>query len=131
MKKAEDALTEWTSDEIAFNFGVGNKRFTRDQFSYVCSFLKDSTITPGCNIQVVSANGEQWLVPIKTFVHENLLDDTRRAISRNGKTKDIHPRVAMQYHDLGEILAWAKGELTSDFKIPTPMKVEPWMRPLP
>lgn len=60
MKTPEVTLTEWTTDEIKFDFGRGPRTFTREQFTILCGYLKTDVPLGDYCIHVICENGDKW-----------------------------------------------------------------------
>lgn len=131
MKTPEITLTEWTSGEIKFDFGRGSKTFTREQFELVCDIVKRGVIVD-MYIRIQDANGEGWDVPIKTFSDETSMNKAARDLEKYYVRDQFCAQIAVQFHNVDEISAWAKGELEGKNGIPVQKipPVDPWMRPV-
>lgn len=131
MKTAEIALTEWTSGEIKFDFGRGVRTFSRENFVFICDVIKSGVVTDR-GILIQDANGEKWEVALKTFGDETSLHDAARNLEKYYKRDQFCAQIAVQFHTVDEIGAWARGEL--DGKTVVPMQnippVDSWMRPV-
>ena len=130
MKPPEVALTEWTSDAIIFDFGIGGTRkFTRTQFEHLIGHIK-SSFTADFYITIKDESGQEWHCATKTFVDGKELEETRHVLNVRKKANDLVPRVAMQFHSLVEIQMWARGDIESQIQAPYVPPVDAWMRPI-
>lgn len=131
MKTPEEALNQWALGEIAIDLGMGKFRFSRENFTYICEYLKqyhESRID--YYIQIKDALDQTWDVQFKTFSKEDQVKKVRDALNSKGKRDQFVPRMAIQFETLAEIVRWAKGEIESQIQIYVP-PVDNWMKPIP
>ena len=130
MKTAEVALSQWAMGEIAIDLGMGRMKFTTEQFTHICDYLKQSsTMSIDYYIQVTDALGQNWDVQFRTFCKEDQAKKVRDVLEGRGKRDQFVPRMAIQFETLTEVIKWAKGEIESAIQIYVP-PVESWMKPI-
>lgn len=131
MKTPEQALTEWTSSEIKFDFGRGTRTFSRENFTFICERIRSNSTMEHC-IRITCENGESWEVSFKTFIDEPSMHEAFSKIEKYYKKDKFVSQLAVQFHSLDEVCRWAKGELDGKLSVHVQNipPVDSWMRPM-
>jgi hypothetical protein len=130
MKTPEQALTEWTSGEIKFDFGRGTRTFSRENFTYLCDRVRSNS-TLEHSIQITCTNGELWDVSFKSFVDEPSFHEAFSQIEKYYKKDKFVAQLAVQFQSLDEVCRWARGDLDGKLSVQVQNipPVDSWLRP--